>query len=263
MWKPVVVSLALMTSGCLPIWQGKTMQEDIEGLRAEQRAIIAKSANEREELTAMVASAREDVAALREVLSEARELLQRNSADLGVEVQATREDLNALRGTVEELDFRFMRMEQSLELFRRDVDMRFESGEARRLPEAPDELRQYGDARQAEKDYLQARRAYERFLERHGDDARANEVRFALGEVYFAERQWVSAIGQYQKVLEDNPPTARQAMANLRIGQSFLEMGQCPNAEVFFETVVSEYPGSRAVAEARKGLERAESGNCP
>ncbi|TXD34474.1 tetratricopeptide repeat protein [Lujinxingia vulgaris] len=263
MWKSLVVVLALCTSGCLPIWQGKTMQEDIEALRAEQQAIISKSASEREELTAMVASAREDVAELRDVLAEARELLQRNSADLGVEVAATREDLNRLRGTVEELDFRFMRMEQSLELFRRDVDLRFESGEAIKLPEEPDELRQFGDARLAEQDYLQARRAYERFLERHGEDARANEVRFQLGEAFFAQSQWVSAIGEYQKVLEGSAPTSRQAQANLRIGQAFLQMGQCPNAEVFFETVVAEYPGSRAVAEARRGLEQARSGSCP
>lgn len=263
MWKLVVVFVALVMSGCLPIWQGKTMQEDIEGLRAEQQAIVAKSANEREELTAMVASARGDVAELRDVLSEARELLQRNSADLGVEVSATREDLDRLRGTVEELEFRFMRMEQSLDLFRRDVDLRFESGEAMRFPEDADELRQFGDARLAEEDYLQARRAYERFLDRHADHARVNEVRFQLGEAFLAEKQWVSAIGQYQKVLEGSAPTSRQAMANLRIAQAFMQMGQCPNAAVFFETVVAEYPGSRAVADARRGLERARSGNCP
>jgi predicted RNase H-like nuclease (RuvC/YqgF family) len=128
--------VALSTSGCVWKSTGDEMQQDIEAIRAEQNAMQENYEEEKSRLTEMIASARQDVSELKEVLKEARALLQRNNADLGVEIQKNRQEVSELRGHVEQMEFKLAKLEQNLELFREDVDLRFDGREVA-LPDQP------------------------------------------------------------------------------------------------------------------------------
>ncbi|MFU8802908.1 MAG: tetratricopeptide repeat protein [Bradymonadaceae bacterium] len=260
----IVTLASVLLTGCMPIWTGNRVQDDLETVKAQQQAMMESSQAEKAELTEMITSARADVAEIREVLEEARELLQRNSANLGVEVQQNREEMERLRGQVEEIEFRFLRMEQALNLFREDVDMRFGGGGGREpLPDDPDKLIELATNRIEIQDYRVARQAMERFLASHARHAKAAEALFLLGESYFLENQWASAIFEYNKVLQNHGRSTRAAMATYRIGESFAKMGKCEEASVFFETVINDHPGARMVRDARQQVKDIKAGSCP
>lgn len=255
--------LSLFVSGCMPIWTGNRVQEELETVKMQQRVMMESSQAEKEELTRMIASGRTDIAEMRAVLDEARELLQRNSANLGVEVQQSREELERLRGKIEEVEFRFLRMEQALDLFREDVDMRLGGGRGQEaLPTDPEKLIELATNRIEVQDFRTARRAMERFVSNNGSHSRISEALFLLGETYFMESQWVSAIFEYQKVIQDHQRSPRVALATYRIGESFVKMGKCSEAQLFFETVINDHPGARVVRDARQYVQDIKAGRC-
>jgi tol-pal system protein YbgF len=256
--------LALLLGGCVPMWTGDDMQEDIDSIRAEQRAMQENYQEEKTRLTEMIASAREDVDALKGVLKEARALLQRNNADLGVEIQNTREEMTELRGELERLDFKMRRLEQDLEIFKEDVDLRFDGrGMGAELPEEATPLYEHAEAELEAQRYRQARRALETFLKDFSSHARAADARFYLGETHREEGQFVSAIAEYRKVLEAHEESPRAGDATYRIGEALMELGRCDQAKTWFEVLVEDHGSSQFVADAHQKLNLIKSGKCP
>ena len=254
----------LMLSGCVPMQKGKEMEEELEALKTQQRVMAEKYEEQEKELTQMIASAREDVSELRSVLKEARDLLQRNSADMGAEMQKTREEIQRLRGTIEELEFKIRKLEQELKLFKEDVDIRFASGEAvaAQLPKEAVPLYEFGTTKLDEGNTRAARKAFEEFVASFSGHPKAAEAQFLLGETYHREQHWISAITEYQKILKTRSNSSYVDDATFRIGESFYKLGRCDNAKVFFETVVADYGSSKWASDARTLLNNIKSGRC-
>ncbi len=257
-----VASLSL--GGCVSLSAGEEMQQDIEAMRAEQRAMQENYDEEKERLTAMIDSARQDVDQLQSVLKEARALLQRNNADLGVEIQNTREELKKLHGETEELNFKFRRMEQELEIFKEDVDLRFEEVEGRvDLPEQAMPLYEHGVEALQDGRISEARRALGKFLEEYSSHGKAADARYQLAESHLREEQWETAIGEYRQVLQDHPNSPRVGDATYRIGQSLMNIGRCEQANQWFELVTDDYGNSQFASDARQRMSEIKSGKCP
>src|SRR5690606_15342335 len=101
-----------------PIWTGSTMQDDIAALKAEQARQNETLEEKQKELSAMVESARNDVASLNQMTKEATELLARNNADFGLELEQVRQELQRLVGKMEETDFNLQRLQSDLRMFK-------------------------------------------------------------------------------------------------------------------------------------------------
>ncbi len=257
-----IVSTILISTGCTPIWTGNQMQDDIEQLKSEQAELNENLAEEKQELTQMVAQARTDVQELDGVLKEATELLQRNSADFGVEMERLRTEVEMLRGKVEELDFRFQKVEQDLKLFKEDVDLRFSDGGGGGLPEKASELYAYANDALKSQNYSKARRGFDAFIKKFPKDDRADDALFGLGETFFADNQHVSAVYEYQKIIKNYPKSDRRDDATFRIGEAFMALRKCQEAKVFFEAVVKDYPKSKWRSKSQSHLKSIESGSC-
>lgn len=257
-------ALIMSSSACLPLNRGELMESEIEELKTTQLAMAENYEAQERALRDMITSSREDVEQLKSVLKEARELLQRNNADLGAELQTNREELRRLRGMLEELDFGVSKLAQDLSLFKEDIDIRFASGEAL-LAQLPDEaapLFEFGEAKLEEGKMRAARKAFEKFLDQHADHPRAPEAQFNVGETYRVEGHWVTAIGEYQKTMQSERAAALLDDATFRIGEGFYALGRCENARVFFETVVQDYGSSEWASSARVKLNELDSGRC-
>ncbi|MGM0556370.1 MAG: outer membrane protein assembly factor BamD [Myxococcota bacterium] len=260
----VLAAALSLTSACVPMQKGQQMEEEIEALKSQQTVMAEKYKEQEEQLTQMIASAREDVDEMRSVLKEAKELLQRNSADLGAEMQENRAEIQQLRGKIEEMEFKIQKLEQELELFKEDVDIRFASGEAvaAQLPEEAVPLYEFGKEKLEAESTRAARKAFEEFLSRFTGHPKAAEVQFLLGETYHREEHWVSAISEYQKILNSRSDSTYVDDATFRIGEGFYELGRCENAKVFFETIVEDYGSSTWASDARTKLNDIKSGKC-
>lgn len=255
--------MALVLSGCVPLWTGSAMQEDIAALKAEQSKLNADLGTKQAELSEMVESARAEVAKLNEMTREATELLARNNADFGLELERIRQEFQRMSGQFEETDFRMQKLQTDLRLFKEDVDIRFADGGGAPLPDKADELFKFGADKLKARDFRTARRAFESFATKFARDARMPDVVYMMGESYFEESQWVSAVFEYQKVWKSYTRSDRAGDAVYRIGESYVYMGKCKEAAIFFEAVNSDYPKSKFAADARTKLAKMKDGSCP
>jgi tol-pal system protein YbgF len=253
--------VALSTSGCVWKSTGDEMQQDIEAIRAEQNAMQENYEEEKSRLTEMIASARQDVSELKEVLKEARALLQRNNADLGVEIQKNRQEVSELRGHVEQMEFKLAKLEQNLELFREDVDLRFDGREVA-LPDQPVPLFEHGKKAFDEGEFRQARKAFEKFSEQFATHGKAADAQYLLGQTYFREEQWVTSVFEFQKVVENHDKSTRVDDATYHIGAALLKMGRCDQAKGWFQLVIDDYGNSEWVGNARQQINTAKAGTC-
>jgi tol-pal system protein YbgF len=257
----LVSSLLALASGCTPFWKGRDMQRRIDELEKEQTKLQREYDREKKKLEKMVEGARADIDELRSVLEKARRLLQRNNADLGAEIQNVRQTIQKLRGQIEETQFKMSQLQRELELFKRDVEMRFAGGGGS-LPDDPKELFEAGRSKLESGSLRVARRAFEQYLRNHGDGEYADEAQFYLAETYFRGENWVNAIMEYRKVLQSHSNSPKKPEATYKIGVGFMKLGKCKESKPFFETVVSDYPRSEVVSGARRQLRQLEQGAC-
>ena len=253
---PLLGWVLIVTTGCMPLWTGRDLQDEVAQLEARQ-VELEQEAHEREvTLAMMIDEARHEIEELERVMEEARSLLARDSADLGAELRAIREDIARVRGNLEELQFLHRRQERAFETFRKDMDQRFVGVE-------PEELLEKAQTFLEDQEYGLARRALTQFLDDYEDHPLASEARLDLGEVHFQTGQWESAGSEFDRVRMDSTSQARQARATRRIAEVFWRLGDCDSAELFFESVIDDFPRSEEVGPARDGLRAVKGGQCP
>ena len=253
---------ATLLASCLPIWEARDMQERIDALEAEQEVTQKRLETEKKELETMIEGARADVGELRDVLKEAKSLLQRNNADLGAELQETRKEIQKLRGKIEETQFRVQKMTLELQEFKEDVDMRFADRGVAELPEEADELWEFGKKKFEDGQLRAARQAFGEFLKQHANDDRAARAQFYLGEIHYKEGTWVSGIFDFRKVLKNFPDSELKPRAAYQIGVGFVQLQKCEKAKPFFETVIADYGNSSVAPEAQSKLDAIKRGEC-
>lgn len=253
---------AALATGCTPIWTGNAMQDDIETLKQQQATINENMGAKQQELSTMVDSARADVAELKGVLQEATDLLKRNNADFGLEIETLRQELQRLRGQLEETDFRMQKLQQDVQLFKEDVDIRFSDGGGAALPESADALFKFASDKFDAQDHRLARKGFEAFQTKHPRDKRVPDAIFMVGETFFAQGQWVSAAMEYQKILRNHERTERAGDAAFRTGETFQKLGRCKEARLFWDTVVKDYSRSKFAGQAKERLAKTKDDAC-
>lgn len=259
----ILLLIMLVCSGCVPVWTGDEMREDIAAIQAEQKVARESFSAEKERMTEMIASARKDVSELKGILSEARELLQRNNADLGVEVQGNREKLSEMSGTVEKLEFKIKRLEQDLELFKEDVDLRFDgTGVGAQLPEEAEPLFKQGKSDFDAAKFRPARKAFEQYMTTFASGKRAADAQFLIGMTYYRESQWVTSIFEFQKVVKNFENSPRVPDAAYHIGVALMKMDRCKQAGAWFDLLSDEYGNSSWTTKARQHQKSIKSGDC-
>ncbi len=254
--------MCLLMTGCVPMWTGNAMQEDIDALKQQQATINQDMGAKQAELSAMVDSARADVTELKGVLQSATDLLKRNNADFGLEIESLRQEVQRLRGQLEESDFRLQKMQQDLQLFKEDVDIRFSDGGGTAMPESAKDLFRFAADKFEAKDYRLARKGFEAFIAKYPRDKLVADAIFYNGETYFAQAQWVSAALEYQKVMQNHERSDRAGDAAFRTGDAFAKMGRCKEAKLFYETVVKDYAKSKFSGQARDRLKTIKDDSC-
>ncbi len=252
----VVVIVAVAVTGCQPIWQAREMEEDLAAMEQRQAELEEEALEREEELAAMIEDAQSEIDELEEVLDEARSLLQRDSAELGADVRQSRQEISRLRGQLEELEFRYGRLEQSFQAFRTDFDRLFDGIEADELLELAEDFTEEGE-------YDMARRALERFVEEYDDHELVLEAHSELGDVYFELEMWESAGAEFSHVRENTTSEALEAYATRRGGDTLFKLGSCERAQVVMEALIEGFPNSDEVPKAQERLEQIEAGECP
>ena len=248
----VGATLLVFFSGCLTLEDGDKLRADIASVRetatkAQARAESLESENKR----------------LKTVLEQSTQVVTRNSADVGGRVDKMQQDLAQINGRLDDLQHSEDALTKQFEDYRAASDTKIEqltntltTAKTPPIPENADAVMQEADKRLSEKQYVDARRLYEAFVNRYPKDARAPKAQFDIGEAYYAENRYANAIGAYTKVIDNWPKSNVVPDAMYKNGISFFALKYCSDARVYFQELIKRYPHTSFNKEAQEQLHK-------
>lgn len=199
--------------------------------------------------------------------------LRDQSAAIRAEVRRMREDLQGLKGRLEETDYqsqktftdldrRLNNQEKRLGTMETYLDVRGGSAGRKSTPrpiqhteKASEELALYVQGKQAfdREDFDGARAAFVNLLKKYPKSDQADNAQFWIGETYYRQSWYEKAILEYQKVIELYPQGNKVPAALLKQGMAFTALGDKDNARLIFKELMDRYPKStEAKAAAQK-----------
>lgn len=213
-------------------------------------------------------------------------------ANVNVLVKDLEDELQGLRGKIEESQYllrrhlgateeeerkaaaRLDRFARELELSRRRIEyleqyLNVEQASAPEKTEAPSVAPAvsageeptakslYIGAKQAfdRGEFGAARKGFEAVIEKFPQSEHADNAQFWIGEIYYREKWYEKAILEYQKVIEKYPDGNKVPASLLKQGFSFLNLGDAANARLILKELVKKHPDSNEGKIARQKLE--------
>lgn len=191
------------------------------------------------------------------------------SAEIGADMDRMRNEVRFLRGQVEEQrnEIRRLRTDQSDLL--RQINTRIASIESQdrapvgntssapppaRPPQDVAKLYQSGLNLMRAKRYAEARDVMRRVVTDHPNSSRAANAQYWLAETYYVTRELDPAEAEFQKVLSDFPGSSKSADATLKMAFIARARGNASRSRELLNTVVEQYPSSRAATIAKEKL---------
>lgn len=226
--------------------EGQRMQDQINQLKSQ-------SQKSQEDLSAKLQQQSED---LRKLIDEARRLTTSlaDSSQKSTQLQA---DQMQMQGKVEDLQRATDALQKSFTEYRAQSDTKLEqlvnattAAKNPPLPETPDalftEAQKKFDARQ----YNDARRMFDAFVNRYAADARAAKAQYNIGDAYFMEGKYANAIGALTKVVDNFPKSEVVEDAMFKNGQAFFALKYCSESKTYFQELLRRYPKTKFKTDA-------------
>jgi tol-pal system protein YbgF len=125
---------------------------------------------------------------------------------------------------------------------------------ASKQPQA-ETLYQQGKQAFDQADFTTARANFEKIIAEFPKSEQADNAQFWIGEIYYREKWYEKAILEYQKVIEKYPKGNKVPASLLKQGFSFLNLDDKANARLILKELVKKYPDSNEGKIARQKLE--------
>lgn len=97
---------------------------------------------------------------------------------------------------------------------------------------------------------------FEAFLRAFPKSEQADDAQLYIGETYFSQNQWAEAIPAYEQVIQSYPGTNSVPVAYYKLGLTHQRLGQIQQAQAAWEAAAKNFPDSDAGRLARQSLER-------
>jgi tol-pal system protein YbgF len=199
--------------------------------------------------------------------------LRDQSATIRAEVRRIREDLQELKGRIEESDYQAQHMFSGLDrrldaqekrLAKMEAYLDVRGGAEGRSsaskpisgsPKFSEDVALYTRGKEAfdREDFDGARAAFSDLLKKYPKSDQADNAQFWIGETYYRQSWYEKAILEYQKVIELYPQGNKVPAALLKQGLAFTALGDNDNAKLIFKELIDRYPQStEAKAAAQK-----------
>ncbi len=250
--------------GCFPKGEGERLRRASDLHEERLTSLETGMERERTQMQEALANAQTKVAELEVVLERATNVVTRNSADLGTDVIALREQLQAMEGTVAELQNELTNTQRQIGEQQQEFDQRIQQFARKSgvdMPVDPSQIPPRADdhfsaayrAFQAG-DHSQARALFRAFVERHADDDNVDNAQYWIGKTYLEEGRPAGALGEFRRVLSSWPQGDAIDETLFDMGDAFFQLHACTDARAALEALVSGHPRSPLVAEARSKI---------
>lgn len=207
--------------------------------------------------------------------AKAEQNLRGQSAQIRATVGGLTEQVQSLRGRVEETDYQLRQQLAGLEKTLGLMDGRLKKLEgflnvqegqsqptaaastAARKPSGEEEilydkgLQLFNDGR-----YAEARKTFSDFLQKFSKSDQADNAQFWIAETYYREQWLEKAILEYQKVIENYPRGNKVPASLLKQALAFADMGDNANAKLILEELIGKYPKSNEATVAKERVKK-------
>ncbi|MCA9601254.1 MAG: outer membrane protein assembly factor BamD, partial [Myxococcales bacterium] len=192
----------------------------------------------------------------------------RNSADLGIEIKALREQIARLEGEIAELKNQNTELSASLSS-RIDQFARKAGVDVPIDPSLiPSDVNQHFTAAQralASGDHSTGRGLMREFIKRYPTDPRAGDAQFAVGKSYADQAQWSYALREFNTVLQQYGTSDSADDALLALADAFWSLGSCKDADTALTAFLKKFPQSPLAKTAKakqKDWKKPPAGHC-
>jgi tol-pal system protein YbgF len=199
--------------------------------------------------------------------------------DLSQRLEALQNEVRALRGRVDELQFNLQKAQTQQRDLYQDLDKRLQAvaagggprvsgsdtvappGQSAGGVNAGDEKASYQAAFDLLKDskYAPAAGAFKQFLTNYPDSPLADNAHYWLGETYFVTKDYAQALGAFQTVVTKFPESRKIADALLKIGYCNYELKKWGEARDALGQLVQQYPETPSAKLASQRLAKMQS----
>ena len=248
--------LLFSLSGCLmTTGSAEKMQRDLEQRISESNT----------RMTQRQQALENKLAELEDGLTKARDLLTRDSADVGAQVQAQQQRMSELEGQIAEMMHNLNDMVEQTAKARAELDDKLgkltsKSAEFKLDPsQVPaDKNDHFNAAYDAYKagDQDKARALFKEYVTRHPDDTKTGDAQYWVGATYLVQNKPATALGEYQKVIALYPKSPAVDTALYGMADAFYRLHACTDAKNALEALTKRKP-SKTLEERAKQLTRA------
>lgn len=246
---------------------------DLDRVRqtSDQRVSALKAEVDR--LSAQLAKVEKELAEAKEVNA----ILRKQQADASADMIGLRDNVQSLRGSVDEIKKEISSVQKNGGLKERLDDLAFRveyvesfigvskkeatavkgEGKAPAVAETKsDREAAYQSAYRTFKEgkYAQAREEFGKFLKQYPKGEYADNAQFWIGECYYLEGNYEKAILEYEKVIKNYPKGGKNPDAMLKQGLAFQKLGDKQSAKLIFQQVTKKYPNSNQAKIAKAKL---------
>lgn len=263
--------LPLLVTGCFyPSDRGRLLEQNVDRLRAENEALRKELLETRSLVDAQLPRLDEKVAQVNKATEELKKAARQSGADVALDLQKTKEEVTALNGRLEAVEFQGRALEASLKAVQAEHQGQLEAlkgdqaraeAEARRRAEElsrPADKKQFLQLAQDKlkaKELPAARQLLTEWLKKWPRDELAADAHQALGVSYAEDGKCREALYEFSKVIQDHPKSAAAPDALLRSSTCFTEVGMADESRLALEELVASYPKSAAASQAKVRLE--------
>jgi len=200
---------------------------------------------------------------LARLIKEASDKVDKASASLNAELDASGDADRKLRGQLEEAQFQLAKLQRDFDVVRGAAQTRWGidfAPQVQNLPEDAEGLLAYGNKQIESSQWATAQAGFVRFLERYPTDERAPFANYGLGRAYLGEKQMKTAVkkfgeayGAWQNVPASKAPP--EAAESLWYAGLALETFDCKKGRDMLKFLRQTYPKSPRAAEAKTKLD--------
>jgi TolA-binding protein len=257
----LLLTMAPAVSGCF-LWttrgEGDALTKENDRLRQRVDRLDSQLAEEQQRLTEMIDRARSDVEKLDEMLTRATQVLARNSADFGAELESAKDRLREASGGIAELRHDLDELAAKVDLSDHRVH-EFALAAGLDLPVEEGKIPATADAHfDAIKESLatgrhgEVRSLGKIFLERYPKDQHCDDVQLFIAKSHLEQKQYAKALGALRRFTDLYPKSALTPEVLYEMARAFLALGDCTDARVLVDAVIARHAKSPFAEKARK-----------
>jgi TolA-binding protein len=266
-----VLLVGLALSGCLTTSAGDEIRTAARAQEERIASLEAGSVQSREEIDTKVRE-------LEQVLERATQVVTRNSADAGAQVEAMKEQLARLEGVVDELRQKLDAFTAEQAQYKTELEGRIAAGgtaggkpgvkpvlDPSEIPADPESHYKAGTAAYQGNLHEKARALFREFLTRYPSDAKSGNAQYWIGASYLQENKPAAALGELRKVISDHAKSTAVNVALFGMADAFFRLKACTDAANAADALIKRKPDKALMDRIKKlasDIKKAPKGSC-